>query len=272
MSARLRPKAWGQVKPTPGYGIDWGHPLAKDLLLCYLFNGVGGLPTNVARGRRASAVSGATWGVSLGGESLNFSTGADSFSDTVVPAELQLAATDPFTIEVIVYVTATPSLSYYFGIGSDPNSAPTGGTRRSLFSFGGAANDHIYFWGENQDLDSGISWRTDGSKQHVVVTSDGTGNFDSMFFYRDGFQIGYGQTPATLITCTGEVWAGSHHPSGTNAPTMRMTKAALYKRKLTKDEVTWLYQEPYAMVVPLAMYSSGQPSPIVVHQIHQAVR
>lgn len=156
---------------------------------------------------------------------------------SVTTTNVPVSASQNFTLEVLLTMTAAPSLSHIFGFNQngDPNvvNAAYNGTFRALLAFGGGSNLNIYFWGYAADLASGADWRTDGSIQHVFVTRSGT----TMKFWRDGRQIGSGTTP-TLAAGNPmyAVW-GSRHSSGTAAPTMKVFKSGYYPRALTSAEI-----------------------------------
>jgi hypothetical protein len=147
------------------------------------------------------------------------------------------AAAQDFTIEVLLTMTAAPSLSHIFGFNGngDPNvvNAAFNGKFRALLAFSGGSNRNIYFWGYAADLASGVDWRIDGSVQHVFVTRSGT----SMRFWRDGRQIGSGTTPTLVASNPLYAAWGSRHSSGTAAPTMKVYKSAYYPRALTSAEI-----------------------------------
>lgn len=51
--------SWGSVKPPPGTTINYGHPIAQGLSLCFLFNEGSGVPSDLVSGHQLTTVP--TW-------------------------------------------------------------------------------------------------------------------------------------------------------------------------------------------------------------------
>lgn len=158
-------------------------------------------------------------------------------------ARLGVSTTD-FTIEVLLSITATSSLACIASFNGNvtPITTDTTGRRRALLAFGGSSPFNIYFWGESADLDSGVLWRNDGSLQHVFVTASG----GTMRFFRDSKQIASGSTPSLAAAGVNQfITFGSRHPSGVNAPAMKVFKATVRNRALSLDEIVQLTNNPW---------------------------
>lgn len=200
-------------------------------------------------GMTLSASNAASFSAGTLGSSLRLTaTSTDKWesSTTTGPA----VSTTDFTIEVLLNLTSSPSLSCVVNYNSNvtPITTDTTGRRRSILAFGSTAPFDIYFWGESADLDSGVKWRNDGSIQHVFVTATG----GTMKFYRDGFQIASGTTPTLAAASTNQfVTLGSRHPSGATAPAMTIFKTSIRNRALNGNEILALTQDPWRDFRPL---------------------
>jgi hypothetical protein len=172
----------------------------------------------------------------LGGIGPTFTaSGANRFS---APATGSFLASDPFTIEVLCAITATPSLGGFAGLAGVVNRRT-----RGLISFGGLNNRNIYFWGRSADLDSGVEWSLGGQLQHVMVTSDGVGL--PMIFYRDGVQIASGTTPSLLDSVDPTYTIGDMAQGWNATPTGTIFKSAYYRKALSPGEIRQLTSNPW---------------------------
>ena len=172
------------------------------------------------------------------GLAVTFSGGAQRFSAGFVSG----INTGPFTIEVACRITAAPPLAGFF---SCPSFLSEDGQARGLIAFGGGANKNIYFWGDVQDLASGVDWLEDGSLQHVFVVSYGSGK--PMRFYRRGVLIAAGTTPSLVVPSYVTRWSIGDTDQGWNStPTGSIIKAGYYARALSAAEIAALTDELWA--------------------------
>ncbi len=180
-----------------------------------------------------------------------FSGGAQAFTLDAVSAA-GLTGNEAFTIEVMCAVTSVPNLSGFFG-------APQIGSAdaRGLIATGGGSSRNIYFWGGSADLASGVDWLTDGSVQHVFVTTAGPST--TMRFYRGGVQIASGTTPALGARSSSGNWRLGDMAIGWAAsPTGVIFKAAFYLRELSAADVASLTAAPWQqfgneeIIIPIA--------------------
>ena len=70
---------WGQTKPPVGYGVDWGDPISRGLVGCWLFNeGAGNKVYDIAKGNTGTLTNGPLWVPGKLGQTLKFD-GASSY-------------------------------------------------------------------------------------------------------------------------------------------------------------------------------------------------
>lgn len=219
------------LSPDGAYAVDWQHPLSRDLA-AIVFGRYAATQTS----RLLSLTPSGSASVASGrlGVGASFSGGGARLSFGPVPI---LAAAAPFTVEVLCAVTAVPSLAGFYGTQFSTGAV---GYARSLIAFGGGLNRNIYFWGQGNDLASGVDWRIDGSVQHVFVTRDGS----EMRFYRDGVLIASGTTPSLVdsetTNCLGDAGYGWN-----SSPTGVIFKGATYARCLSGGEIAELTDSPF---------------------------
>ena len=162
--------------------------------------------------------------------------------------ETRSVSTTDFTIEMLIRMTAAPSLSHVFGIGAQLPSFGTNQDMRRVLCFGGASSDDIYFWGGGiGDWDTGVRFRTDGSLQHIFFTATG----GTIRLYRDGVQAASTTTPALIAVADPTYLAvGSRHAGGASSATFRLMKGSIRNRALTAQEVAELTLNPWLDFVP----------------------
>src|SRR2546421_50667 len=108
MGILIQPKSW-LMKPPVGTQINFGHPLAKGLVGCWLFNEFGGKLVSNGLFRNHGTLSGATlpsWSTGPTGPALTFD-GSSSYVD--VGSDSVLGLTGPMTIQVFLSRPSSPS-------------------------------------------------------------------------------------------------------------------------------------------------------------------
>ncbi len=190
------------------------------------------------------------------GIKLNGGTVATSTTESGLPT----AASDPFTLELLVSITSLASLAQIFGFGDDPFNSSPGGSKREILGYLGSPL-HIYFYGENADADSGLAWEVTGIPQHVIVTWSGSGN---VYFYKStlngSIETANVALSAALTACVNSnVYSGGMHRSGTVEPTAVFYKRAIYKTYLVADQAYDLIKNTWANFQPQSnrIYSSN---------------
>jgi len=90
-------------KPPLGSQINWGHPLSKGIVGCWLMNEGGGLKTKDLIKNNNGALTGATWSSSLRGNSINCDTAqyVDFGNPSIFSGLTQLSVTFTFQINAL---------------------------------------------------------------------------------------------------------------------------------------------------------------------------
>jgi hypothetical protein len=235
MPGLILPSQWTS-QPQVAAGVNWANPLARGL--AYL-NWKDTLLQREKPFTPMSVSGSANIGASVVGLGPSFATsGGNRYSAAL---STSVPGTEPFTLEVLCAVTASPSLGGYFALYD--------AFARGLISFGGGSNRNIYFWGNGNDLASGVDWRVDGNPQHVFVTSEGSGG--AMTFYRDGAVIATGTTPAVTTLTNPNFNVGDVGHGWGSSPTGTIGKTAYYRRALSSFEIAALSANPWQIFAPL---------------------
>jgi hypothetical protein len=190
-------------------------------------------------------------GTGNGGRGLSFSGGAQRFVTNRTLGD----QSGPFSIEVLCSITACSSLAGFAGL-RNPSSFPSGATR-ALLGYSGANSRNIYFWGNSADVDSGVEWGIDGSLQHVVVTSGGSGT--PMVFYRNRTVIYTGTTPTLITVPSTELRIGDIGSGWSASPTGIIFYSAYHARILSFSDVSdiWRSFAPRQVIIPSAAAAAG---------------
>ena len=192
-------------------------------------------------------------GVGPGGRGLVFSGGAQTFKSQQLCGDV--SAAQPFSIEVLCAITACPSLSGFAGL-RNPAAFPAGSTR-TLIGYSGANSRNIYLWCNSADVDSGVEWKIDGSLQHVIVSSGGSGQ--PLTFYRNGALIYAGTTP-TLTSHTSTEWRVGDIGNGWAAsPTGWIFYSAFHRSALGLNDAlnVWRKFQSRQIAIPVSAAGGG---------------
>lgn len=234
----------GQTRPPLGAQIDWGHPLARGLLVA-----VPGADYETVRGG-VSSNTGCTVRGTRGGLGLYSPGGTGPKAEWHRPTLTGLAATE-FTLAARVSLTSAPSLANCFTIGANMSTTGTGaGDLRGILLF----NGHWYFWGGSADWDSGVNFDTTGTPRDVVFTGDGSDAQPVVRLYLDGQLVATsngsltGNLAALGSTNTPYVTFAGRHVSGGDSLTGALHRGAYWNRRLSNEEVAWLAAEPFAFL------------------------
>jgi hypothetical protein len=246
----LPPQPWTRQPQIP-VGINAGHPLAEKLAIIVTSNLAiareNTRPLSIAVGSPSIAVGRLGIGPTFAGGLQRFDAGTAAIS----------GASDPFTIEVLCSITVAPDLAGFF---AGTYSGATGSARGLL------SRSTIYYWGGAADLDSGITWRTDGSVQHVFVVSDGGAGANRIRFYRDGGLILTGTMPTQAVS-TGAFIVGDTAQGWSSTPTGTLFKSAFYTRALSGSEIAALTANPWQVFAPLPRRAFAGPSAAGVYTL-----
>jgi hypothetical protein len=229
-----------QQKPGPGSEIDWGHPLSRGLVGCWLFNeGAGKLSSNLVGMGRATFNAGVLWkngGIYFPGTSVDWVTCSDR-------ADYDL------TTQGTLMCRAKP-------LGSYPNGF-RGLISRATGGVAGTIQYNLDWYG----IDPARTLRGIASDGTTLYTSEASYDFagacrqtafawspGARAIYADGKRLSSaGSTPAAKsISVSPNI--GRSFSSGSYSWYGDIDTAAIYARAITPDDIRWLAAEPYAMI------------------------
>lgn len=237
MAVLVRPRAWGQQKPSLGSSINWGHPLAAGLLDLYLFNEQAGQPRSLVNGVGSTRQGGAV----------------SDPRGLVVPGSGDYLAITPKIVtltQATWLVYAAFSLGQAFsGIYYDRTTNPgglmyVGSGPGSGTALGYTWNNDAATWG----WDSSLTAPADGIRRiHAVTVSPSTSTVyvgtksASQAYAAPSFSWGGG----------GAIGTDTFDTAARNTRGVYYL-AAMWNRALTASEIAWLNVEPYAFINPPA--------------------
>ena len=231
-------KRWRDRKPPLGSQINWGHPLSKGLVGCWLMNeGGGNVVSDIARKNNGTLPSsGITWGYKKSGIVLNFT----ATNNINLGTPTILAPTTPFS--VTAWVSRSGNIVGNDGIIS--SKTDTSGNLGWLLYANSTANKARFLAaGVVAESNSAIPLNTlthlvgvwNGTKvllyvNGVLQTTQGSGTSQP---YYSGVSARIGQYSVF------EKWAGY------------ISSISFYNRALSPSEIQSLYVEPYQMIQPI---------------------
>jgi hypothetical protein len=263
----ILPRQWGAVKPASGVQINCGHPLAKGLIGCWLFNeGAGftaidlaqlnhGILTNMA-GTTSSG-----WGVSLEGVGVVTDGNNDYIDAGNLPS---LDVTSDITIIVRVIPASLPS--QWMRIISKLTAGATYNGYEIVLH-----NLHQSPYGQ---VANGGTLKTVGFDTSLALT---LGNVCEI-------ALTYNAAAGTAVLYQNAVWQASDATWGASAigssnvnlnfarwsgiPTSTYfngsyLRALLYSRTLLASEIAWLHVEPYCFLQPIIRRFYSIPEEVV---------
>jgi hypothetical protein len=234
------------TRPGPGWQVNRGHPLAKDLRF---FSVYGPSPTN------ADMVTGKV--ATTGGVTRLMSPGASGISPAAPLTGVLLDGTSSvgwnygnlpganITAAITVMVWATDSSSAGEILARDSNTLGRGYTLdtdsvnwRWYLNGGGGGNAPI------------TTAKTPGKMACVIGTYDGSSVVN---LYLDGVSKATASgTPAPAST-TANLWVGRRDYVGAEGYWLgSVAMAAVWARQLSAREAAWVYAEPYVLAIPPA--------------------
>jgi hypothetical protein len=200
------------------------------------WNGVNPVSSHAVTSTITTEVSNVGVGTKMGSTSAALRTSGISYNHN---------GADPFTIEVLCSMTSTAFLHGVVQFGNANN----GQTRSLLGDTGTGAN--VYFGGYSQDSGPtpSIAWDLDGKPHHYIMScTSGAGG--AMRWFKDGVLKGT-STSATLNNVTTTNFGIGDSFWGTIA-TLKVYKAALYRRCFTDAECVALGKNPWQIFAPLS--------------------
>lgn len=136
-----------------------------------------------------------------------------------------------WTILAWLYSSATFTASTtFFGYGGSVGGGVRKGRRLIRF------NSHIYFWGDNADLDSTVDY-TVGRPQLIAASNSG----GTVTTSKDGVLVATGSpTPSSFVTPDSQIW-GMSKKEGTFEVTMNgsISHFAIFNRAVTLNELRY---------------------------------
>jgi hypothetical protein len=232
-------------KPPPGATIDWGHPLARGLVGCWLFNeGSGIRVTNIASGVSGTLQAGGVpssvplfqgdLGVivdpTISAQGISLSTGktvagAAQWSYAVDVKHHSLAN----AYAVIIATRATSGTNSGYVLYSNTAGGATGRLEQWVYSGGWNA-----FVSGTRPLEQ---W------EKYAGTYDGAVHT----LYRGGR---FANSAAATSYTPGTALSVGCYTDGNNGINANIRYAHVWNRALTPNEVSWLAAEPYCMILP----------------------
>lgn len=222
------PKRWS-AQPPVGAQINWGHPLAYRLSVCWLFNEGGGVPHNLIN-ETSGATANTTWGVGQRGKAVSF----NGSSTYVRQTNHQLVDTNSVTMAFWGYC-ANWNASQMLIEKSNVNAA------WEMYSYAGSSQIILVGGGTGTTVVSALpsaGWR------FIVGTIQGTAGK----IYIDGQQTGTGTVTAIADSNT-SLYVGCYDNSGYFF-TGIVEQACVWNRALSASEIQWLYINPYCFIQP----------------------
>jgi hypothetical protein len=249
------PTGWGQTKPPDGVPVDWGHPLSRGLVACWLFNqGAGRLAPNLAGGRGNTdgffttfGADGPQWIGSPYGSAVYFSGDGDNVEFGDVAWGLGSA----FSVRLILRIDNTNYTSFWRDDGT-LNIQPNGGNMRFVTWPGGTV----------RFTDSTGGAVVNGEWADWVFAWNGTGRI-----YKNGVEVAYSaQDAGTGANADGtDTFRLGCSGGGGEAATGALALAQLWRREILRDEAAALAAAPFDMIwrprwfIPAAAAAQGTP-------------
>ena len=231
-------------KPPLGAKLNFGHPLAKGLVGCWLFNEGSGDKVFDYSGQGYHgtiydiAAQSATSGWNLGSHGMEMMF--DGSNDRVSVSGLPIIGTNPFTLLISMNPRTLPAGNKVFW----------GHSLDQITILVNAANK-IQFYSSGYRMEgSGV---VEINTPYFVVI---VGNSSSINMYQDLIQCGATWTTNYNLAPTSFNF-GSHSSTGVEPFPGRISFAMRYNRALSANEIAYLYSNPYCMFDSLS-YPSEQ--------------
>lgn len=238
--------------PEPGHQINWGHPLAKDLVRAFAFTGrqakdlVSNLVIPFQSGAALSPFKASPLGKGL------YSAGGLSGAQMTSPETDKLNTPMTLIWRGIIW-----------GDGSIGNNPPlagifynsTNGAPYTCYMIGRRSTAQATisaFWNDgttarNIDVASMIEYYKPVTYALVIKNGD-------VKFYKNGVQIGTSTLAGATIaySATSQLVINAHITDTTNHTNSTTVQVLTYKRAVTPTELKWLVAEPWGFLGPQA--------------------
>jgi len=244
-------------KPCLGLQVNWGHPLARGLVGCWLINEGSGNKVfdssgNGNNGIAAGTTSEISWQSGPDGSVVDFVGNAIAYFDVGIT----FGATQPFTIIICAERDGTDIEGIVCG---NPD-----GTNDYIWL--GYSTTGVYWEGANDGWDTGniglvpVAWNV------YAFTSDGKGANSTRRVYLNGILVA--TSAANKIGSFILKGIGNGYSNAIYAFDGRVKYASAYNRILSASEIALRYREPFCMFdqgIPVSqMYDYGAPPGVVV--------
>jgi len=255
MGVIILPSRNSLIKPPVGTQIDWGHPLANGLIGCWLLNEGGGQTATDLVGLSHGAftnMSGSNWRGGLDGIGTYLSATNQYITCGANPILNQASSAITVITRVVIDVLKPNAGAESVIIGKDNES-----TRQLNFNLGYDPNDYIafYVWWTGGGYTQGLSAYPIGSlsvgKLYQFAGRWQSGSGIGVFI--NGLQSGTDSATktGTIIQTTEPFCIGGRGATSTYPFRGYISQVLYYNTCLTKDQIAWLYAEPYCFLQPV---------------------
>ena len=256
-------------KPPVGSVLDSGHPLAKDLVVCALFNEGGGLivnnyaipalrgKINVAGSLWKSPPSGGKIGGRVGGTWRNIDTGGGTMADFgSYPNYFEGMK----TVSLAVIACFKPdSVTNHGCLGLNNNGTGVANNMIAFHNSNGSGGPSSTNWGGCVTTNGGASFNvasfpaldsTGATLEFVVCTFDGTNVKGYLNGKLQATTAGSGAlwNPSGVHFTIGNMFGYAGNQTWAGSPSGYFAAGYLWRRALSASEVEWLYTEPWDMI------------------------
>lgn len=221
---------WGMQKPVPGSQIDWGHPLARGLVGCWLFNDNSRLPKNNAWNDLANSAEG---GGSVSPFGLRVINGYEGSGQTLTHSAGDQTCPNTIFWRGIIHAITGKNLYY-----------TEAGNTGSTYTCTDSDNARLKFQVGREPYAQSVYYSPNGSvvANEICDWAQARGHYNAGFY--NGLLCGSaGGAITSDISASflmGRAWKNNED----------VTHIACYYwvRCLSPDEIAWLHTEPYAMI------------------------
>lgn len=246
-------------KPLIGTQINWGHPLSRGIVACYLMNeGAGNRIYDLSLNGNDGLVNGAIWTASTKSTVLQFANDDINIPDT---DRLDFGDTDSFSIVILARASVISQDSQRL---VDKYSG--GGTAGYYVAYDSTSGHKgkivLVLYPTLTQIRSNNFPGNDLAWHHIVaVKEEGVG----VHMYIDGVLHNTGPDNTTGSHANAEPFRiGSFNGAGIAEFTGDMGVVLVYNRALSPQEISELYLNPYGMFqhVPIWMWATPVVAPL----------
>jgi hypothetical protein len=240
--------------------INWGHPLAQDLVFCALFSGQSPeSAVDLCKRTPTEGSAGGTTAIGSFGEGRAFDRSSSewqSWSLAGSPAVGFPTGSGPLSIMGVMnpVMDVCAQNDRFFGITGN-NSSPSSATDGAFMWARGSLSDRFVCWVvtngpyklTSHDFGANPGWGV------FVSTWEGGDNYPSNYFNGTGpLSPGQTATNGTLTSMPGPdgvcVATRANVISRGNYGTLDISLGCLWRRELKHEDALWLYAEPFAFL------------------------